>query len=285
MPPDLVGKSIKQGLKDGAARLKNHGFQSPMRDVRLLLAHAVGLEVDRLNLHADDILDSSSEAKFREFLDERISRTPVSRILGSRLFYGRKFNNSQYVLDPRPETETLIELALVYEFERVLDLGTGSGCIAVTLAAERPYAKVMASDISEHALQTAEVNADRLGVRDRTEFVVSDWFQSIEGQFDLIVSNPPYIHPKEMLDLAPEVAEHDPEIALTDNVDGLTAYRAISKAAYMHLVDGGRILVEIGPRQAKDVRDLFLMSGLENVEVHADLDGRDRVVSAIKANS
>ena len=88
-----------------------------------------------------------------------------------------------------------------------------------------------------------------------------------------------------MLDLAPEVAEHDPEIALTDNVDGLTAYRAISKAAYMHLVDGGRILVEIGPRQAKDVRDLFLMSGLENVEVHADLDGRDRVVSAIKANS
>ena len=276
---------VKILVREGADALKARGIDSPMRDVRLLMADALGISSDRLTLHMDDVVDETAEEKFSNHLIARLSRVPVSRILGHRLFYGRKFNNSQYVLDPRPETEILIDVALQESFKRCLDVGTGSGCIAISLVAERPGVCAVASDVSKDALGTARTNAERHSVEKRITLVRSNWFEEIKGRFDLIVSNPPYIRPDEMAALAPEVALYDPELALTDHIDGLTGYRMLAAGVSEHLEEGGRLLVEIGPTQAHDVFDLFSKHGLENLEVHPDFDGRDRVISAVKPHS
>jgi release factor glutamine methyltransferase len=184
------------------------------------------------------------------------------------------------VLDPRPETETLVALALAEPFTRVLDLGTGSGCILVSLLAERHAAQGVGTDVSPAALLIAGENAAWHGVAERVILTPSDWFGDIGGQYDLIVSNPPYIAAHEMAGLSPEVRDHEPRGALTDEADGLTAYRAIAEGAGRFLVPGGRLLVETGPTQGPAVSRLFAGAGLEAVAVHPDLDGRDRVVSA-----
>jgi release factor glutamine methyltransferase len=200
--------------------------------------------------------------------------------VGARAFWGREFRVTRDVLDPRPETETLVALALAEPFARVLDLGTGSGCILVTLLAERPGAQGVGTDISPQALLIAGENAARHGVEGRVVLTPSDWFADIGGRYDLIVSNPPYIAEGEMAGLAPEVRDFEPRGALTDEGDGLGAYRVLAAGAPGHLAPGGRLLVEIGPTQGAAVSRLFAEAGLERVAVHPDLDGRDRVVAA-----
>jgi release factor glutamine methyltransferase len=200
--------------------------------------------------------------------------------VGARAFWGREFRVTRDVLDPRPETETLVALALAEPFARVLDLGTGSGCILVTLLAERPGARGVGTDISPEALLIAGENAARHGVEERVVLTPSDWFADIGGRYDLIVSNPPYIAEGEMAGLAPEVRDFEPRGALTDEGDGLGAYRVLAAGAPGHLAPGGRLLVEIGPTQGAAVSRLFAEAGLERVAVHPDLDGRDRVVAA-----
>lgn len=213
----------------------------------------------------------------------RVAREPFSHIAGFRDFWKSRFKVTPHVLDPRPETETLIEAALSEPFTRVLDLGTGSGCILVSLLVERPEATGVGTDISPEAVLVAGENAAALGVAHRLILPLSEWYDDIGGTFDLIVSNPPYIALSEMEALAPEVRTHEPRLALTDEGDGLGAYRAIASGAPGHLVPGGRILVEIGPTQAREVVALFRAAGLVGIEVHPDLDGRDRVVEARKA--
>ena len=184
------------------------------------------------------------------------------------------------VLDPRPETETLVDLALGSHFAHVLDLGTGSGAIIVTLLAERPAATGVGTDLSETGILVAGENAARHGVDDRLILPVSDWWEDVGGTYDLIVSNPPYVAADELPSLAPEVRDWEPRLALTDEADGLSAYRTIAASAPDHLTAGGRLLVEIGYGQAEAVSGIFAAAGLENIAVHTDLDGRDRVVSA-----
>ena len=213
-------------------------------------------------------------------MDRRARREPFSHISGRRLFYKSSFTVTPDVLDPRPETETLVELALTEPFTRVLDLGTGSGCILISLLADRPKARGVGTDVSEKAVLVAGENAERLGVADRITLPLSEWYDDIGGRFDLIVSNPPYIAADEMDCLQPEVKDWEPREALTDEGDGLAAYRAIAAGAPNHLTPAGRLLVEIGPTQAEAVTAIFRASGLEDVAVHPDLDGRDRVVSA-----
>lgn len=217
---------------------------------------------------------------FQAAVIRRASREPFSHISGKRMFYKSAFTVTPDVLDPRPETELLVETALEKPFRRVLDLGTGSGCILISLLLERPEATGVGTDVSEKAVLVAGENAAQLGVADRLILPLSEWYDDIGGRFDLIVSNPPYIAADEMPSLEPEVRLHEPRLALTDEADGLTAYRAIAKGALAHLVPGGRIMVEIGPTQANDVIDIFSAAGLENPVVKTDLDGRDRVVSA-----
>lgn len=202
----------------------------------------------------------------------------MAQIVGARLFWGRSFEVTPDVLDPRPETETLVAAALETPFARVLDLGTGTGCTLLTLLAERPEATGMGSDLSEAALQVAARNAARHGIA--ADLVQSDWYEGIGGRFDLIVSNPPYIPVAEIAGLAPEVRDHEPRIALTDGGDGLGAYRAIAAGAAAHLAPAGRLLVEVGAGQAPSVQEIFAAAGLDCVGTRPDLEGRARVVLA-----
>jgi release factor glutamine methyltransferase len=265
-----------------AARLRAAGVPDPARDARVLLAHAAKIEASRVTLIAPEELSSEIADRYEQLISLRCIRVPVSHLIGEREFYGRRFKVSGDVLDPRPETEILIEAALSRPYERILDLGTGSGCILVTLLSERPEATGLGVDLSEAACLQASANAVLHGVADRADIRQSDWLTEVSGGFDLIVSNPPYISRSEMDDLSPEVRDHEPEMALTDWADGLEAYRTILASVVLHLVAGGRLLVEIGPRQGAAVADLFQKAGLDQVQILPDLDGRDRVVSGIR---
>ncbi len=269
-----------QAMAAATARLRAAGVADPARDARLLLAHAARIEASRVTLIAPEDLPPEIAERYDHLIALRAIRVPVSHLLGEREFYGRRFRVSGDVLDPRPETEALIEAALSEPFDHVLDLGVGSGCILITLLAERRSASGLGVDLSEAACLQASANAVLHQVQDRAEIVQSDWFGNIDGLFDLIVSNPPYIARHEMDALSPEVREHEPRMALTDEGDGLNAYRRIAASAPDHLAPGGRILVEIGPTQARDVCALFDAAGLVSTTVIPDLDGRDRVVGA-----
>jgi len=232
---------------------------------------------------ADREVSDKEMARYEALLHRRLDHEPVSRIIGRRLFWGRDFRITPHVLDPRPETETLVAEALAGPAPaRLLDLGTGSGILAVTLLAEWAQSEALASDLSPEALIVARANAEDIGVADRLTLIEADWFSGIDAGFDLIVSNPPYIAASEMAGLDPEVREHDPEIALTPGGDGLDAYRAIAAGARARLAPGGRLLVEIGPTQGAQVAALLVAAGLSEVSVLPDLDGRDRVVRALR---
>lgn len=267
-----------EALVAATARLRAAGVPDPARDARVLLAHAARIEASRVTLIAPEDLEHEIEDRYEQLIALRSVRVPVSHLIGERQFYGRRFKVSRDVLDPRPETETLIEAALAEPFQRVLDLGVGSGCILVTLLAERPDATGQGVDLSEAACLQASANVVLHRVQDRAEITASDWLMRVRGDFDLIVANPPYIALDEMPGLSAEVREHEPDIALTDGGDGLSAYRAITDQVPAHLAPGGRLIVEIGPTQAVAVSALFEQAGLVGVSVLPDLDGRDRVV-------
>ena len=180
------------------------------------------------------------------------------------------------MLDPRPETEILVAAALELEWDRVLDLGTGSGAILISLLAARATSTGLGTDLSEAALAVARENAAFLGPR--ADFIESDWFSAVVGRFDLVVSNPPYIARDEIAGLAPEVRDWEPRLALTDDGDGLGAYRVICADAPAHLVPGGHLMVEIGPQQGQAVMALMRDAGLVETRILPDLDGRDRVI-------
>ena len=267
-----------QAMAAAAARLRAAGVADPARDARVLLAHAAKIEASRVTLIAPEELAEDVAERYEQLISLRAIRVPVSHLIGEREFYGRRFKVSVDVLDPRPETESLIEAALAQPFERVLDLGTGSGCILVTLLAEREGAQGLGVDLSEAACLQASANAVLHRVEARCDIRQSDWFSAVEGRFDLIVSNPPYIALEEMEGLSDEVLNHEPHLALTDGGDGLGCYRAIASGVSDFLAPGGRVLVEIGPTQGDAVADFFKEVGLEQVRVLPDLDGRDRVV-------
>ena len=271
--------SVAAALAEGRARLAAAGVESPARDARLLLAEALGVEAGRLAIMGPDPVDAAAAAAYAAMLDRRAAREPVAHILGRRLFWGRRFRVTPEVLDPRPETESLVAAALEAPFARVLDLGTGSGALAVTLLADRPQATGVATDLSHAALEVAAENAARHGVAARLTLRRADWAEGIAGPFDLIVSNPPYLAEAEMAEVAPEVAR-EPRMALTPGGDGLAAYRAIAAAAPRLLAPGGRLLLEIGMTQGAPVAALLRAAGLDAVAVRPDLDGRDRVVAA-----
>lgn len=270
-----------QAMAAAAGRLRAAGVADPARDARVLLAHAARIEASRVTLIAPEALLEDVEDRYEQLIALRAVRVPVSHLLGEREFYGRRFKISRDVLDPRPETEILIEAALAEPFERVLDLGTGSGCILVTLLAENSGARGVGVDISETACLQASANAVLHRVQDRAQILQSDWFGAVNGPFDLIVSNPPYIALEEMAGLSEEVRYHEPEMALTDGGDGLGAYRKIAANAASHLAEKGRLIVEIGPTQAAAVTAIFAAQGFDDLRVIPDLDGRDRVICAV----
>ncbi|WP_415183296.1 peptide chain release factor N(5)-glutamine methyltransferase [Phaeovulum sp.] len=279
-PTGAGQQTAAEALRTAIPRLQAAAIADAPRDARRLLAHAMGIAADRLTLHLADALTPDQSFRFQSAIAARIRRQPVSQIIGSRSFWGRDFRVTPDTLDPRPETETLIEAALAVPFARVLDLGTGTGCILLTLLAERPATTGVGTDVSPAALMVAKDNAHTLGLTARTGFVVSDWWSAVGGNFDLIVSNPPYIAESEMAALSPEVRDWEPHLALTPGGDGLLPYRLIAEGAMAHLAPGGWLMVEIGPTQAESVLDFFSRAGFLPGRVLQDLDGRDRVVLA-----
>lgn len=263
------------------AELAGAGVPDPARDVQHLFLHALGqagMPVARHHL-AEYLTRPVPEAVAQVFADlitARALRQPVSQLTGRRAFWMHEFRVTPDVLDPRPETETLVAAALQLPWRSVLDLGTGSGAILISLLAARPGATGLGTDISAAALAVAQHNASDAGVVAR--FLESDWFAAVDGCFDLIVANPPYIAAAEMPELAPEVREWEPHLALTDGGDGLSAYRAICRNAPAHLSPDGSLLVEIGPTQGAAVADMMRRAGLAEVRVLPDLDHRDRAV-------
>lgn len=277
-----------QALVAATARLRAAGVPDPARDARVLLAHAARIEAARVTLIAPEDLSEEIAARYEQLISLRAVRVPVSHLIGERAFYGRRFKVSRDVLDPRPETETLIEAALAEPFSHVLDLGTGSGCILVTLLAEREAATGIGLDISEAACLQASANAVLHRVADRARILASDWFAALPaeaGRFDLIVSNPPYIPLSDMAGLADEVRRHEPALALTDGADGLSAYRAIAAGLAARLAPGGRVFLEIGPGQGEAVSEMLAQAGLGGIGLLHDMDGRARVVAARASRS
>jgi release factor glutamine methyltransferase len=277
MPPD----TLKTLLDWATAQLRQIDIETPLLDARLLLAHATSLTREDMILDPQRSADPVSVEKFRDFIARRMAHEPVSRILGTREFYGRAFTVTPAVLDPRPDTETLIDLALplIAGRCRILDLGTGSGAIIVTLLAERPAALGVAVDTSEAALKTAKANAEAHGVAGRLSFLTCSWFERVSGRFDLIAANPPYIPAGDIQGLEPDVREFDPHLALAGGTDGLDAYRQIAAGAGHVLAPGGQIVVEIGAGQALDVEEIFARAGFSLRGEGIDLGGHIRCLA------
>lgn len=283
---------ISAALLAASRRLGDAGIDTPGLDARLLLGEALGASPAELILSGPRDIDPDAARRFEAMLARRTAREPVSRILGRREFYGREFALAPAVLDPRPDTETLIEIALGLldarldadpgdrRPRRILDLGTGTGAILLTLLAERPGTIGIGTDIDEAALAVANGNADALGLDHRAAFLKSDWMAAITETFDLVTSNPPYIGSGALADLAPEVAAHDPRLALDGGPDGLDAYRRIAAGVSRVLAPGGSLVVEIGADQGTGVAALFGAAGMDVVGPYRDLAGRPRVLVA-----
>ena len=271
-----------QALRSAIDRLRRAGIDDPARDARALLAFAIGVAADRLTMHQGDPMTDLAMTRFDKAIAAREMRQPVSQIIGQRMFWGHLFKVTPDVLDPRPETELLVHLALQRPFVRLLDLGTGSGCVLLSCLAGMPVAQGLGTDISAQAIAVATINANALGLSTRAAFQVADWCDGVAGLFDLILSNPPYIAAAEMADLAADVRDWEPHLALTPGGDGLNAYRIITRQAPARLWPGGRIGVEIGPSQGAAVARMCAAAGLADVQIFPDFDGRDRVVMAVK---
>ena len=274
-----------------AGTLREAGFETPELDARLLVCHAAGLSHEAFIAGAREALFSDAAARLEGAVARRLKREPVARITGAREFYGRRFALGPEALDPRPDTETLIEAALDLVAMKgwqekpleLLDLGTGTGCILVTLLAELPYARGVGIDLSPEALALAAVNARSHGVSLRASFIAANWLDATVGKFDLVLSNPPYIAAREIASLADEVAAYDPRLALDGGPDGFEAYRRIAAPARRGLAEDGKLLVEIGPAQSEAVTEIFAAAGLtcdQTGGVRLDLAGRPRVLVA-----
>lgn len=277
-----------QLLEWGTRRLAEAEIESAALDARLLAQHALGLSREDM-LREDTAASDSAVTLFDALISRRVKREPVSKILGRRAFWKHEFIVSSATLDPRPDSETLIEAALAHcpagSVRRILDLGTGTGCLLLSLLGEYAQTQGVGVDVSEQALKVARENAKLLGLEERAAFRLSDWCAQVGGTFDLIVSNPPYIAETQAESLMPEVRKYDPFIALFGGADGLDAYRALLPQAYRHLDAEGLLLLELGAGQADAVEALAVDAGFKMVERRADLAGIQRVLILSKAES
>ncbi len=280
---ELRGATVAQARRALVQQFRAARIDSFELDARVLIGHALGLEHAGLAAAEKDKLADSVALQIEALAARRLAREPVARIVGGKEFWGLSFIVNRSVLVPRPETETVVELALSLVDHaaplRITDLGTGSGAILLALLSELPRARGTGIDISADALAIARANALRLGLADRADFALSD-FAALEGRFDLVVSNPPYIASADIAYLAPEVREHDPRQALDGGADGLAAYRTIAAIAPRLLLPAGHLVVEIGAGQESAVSELFVQSGLATAAVRHDLSSVPRALSA-----
>lgn len=282
------GASIDEAVRLVAQMFKLAGIDEAIVDARALIGHALNLRRVQLLSHADRILETREINAISALAARRLKHEPVSRILGHRGFWDLDLYVSPDVLVPRPETETVVEAALDIvlrsgtrqEKLRILDIGTGTGALLLALLQELPNAAGIGTDLSEAAAAVARGNADRNKLSRRADFVVCNMADGVEGPFDLVVSNPPYIPHAEIATLMPEVRDYDPLLALDGGTDGLDAYRAIARDAARLLAPRAHLIVELGIGQESAVAALFLQSGLKVSPARADLAGIPRALMA-----
>jgi release factor glutamine methyltransferase len=291
--PLFTCRTIREAVRTATAFLDEAGTPDAATDARRLVAHALGISRETLLREPDLTIDEAAVARLAAILGRRAAHEPVARIVGARDFYGLSLALGTETLDPRPDTETVVTIArhLADRMERhdsgplrILDLGSGTGAIALALLSVFPDAEAVATDISAAALDIARANAERHGLADRIRFLESHWLDSVEGRFDLIVANPPYIPTREIEGLAPEVAQWDPAAALDGGADGLDAYRAILRDISASMKPVGWAVFEVGAGQAGDVSALAQAHGLATApltwELLRDLGGTVRCVVA-----
>ncbi len=281
----MTGTTIQDLVATAAARLKSADIDQPWREARLLLAEASGISFAEIVAWPERTVARDKIARFQDWLARRCAAEPLSRILGRREFWSLSFIVTPATLDPRPDSETVIEAALALLPERdrpyrLLDFGTGTGCLLLALLSEYPSAWGLGIDRSEAAAAVARANAHALGLADRAAFAVGDWDAAIVGSFGLIVANPPYIPSGHIATLMRAVRDYDPPDALDGGADGLDPYRHLSAAAPRLLHPGGRIVFEVGAGQAAAVSALLEAAGLRETAVRCDLAGVVRTVSA-----
>jgi release factor glutamine methyltransferase len=283
-PPEWTIEAVLRWATDD---FRARGLDSPRLDAELLLAKALTLTRIQLIAEAKRALEPDELARYRELVKRRRAREPTAYILGEREFYGRRFKVDRRVLIPRPDTETLVEVALERTRDRsmsmrALDLCTGSGCVAVSLARERPTSLLVAADLSEDALAVARDNALRLGAYN-VAFRRGDLFAAVEPslRFDLVTANPPYIAAAEIETLQAEIRDYEPRLALTGGDDGLAVLRRIVTGAPGRLAEGGRIALEVGFGEAASVAEMLGAAGFTEIEVRRDYARVERVVSGV----
>ena len=270
---------LKKVLSDTAIKLSKSGIEGGARDARILTAYDLGIPISDLSLKINEQVSRKIISKLEKLINRRIEREPISKILERREFWGRSFSINENVLDPRGDTETLIDYVIEKPVKSVLELGTGSGAIAVTLACEWEEVNVTAIDISADALLLAKINAEKFNVQNKIQFLKSDWFESIDDRFDLIISNPPYIGLKEKEKISDEVINYDPEIALFAGNEGLDAYKRIIPNLAKYLKPDGFVVLEIGAFQSNQVKNMMNAVGFVDTKIVKDLSGKDRLIA------
>ena len=273
-------KSLKQKIE---ADLKNDGIEEASLDARLLISHIVPITEIDFAINGDmDITDDQYDAILK-LVQKRLNRIPMSQIFGEKEFWSLNFKVTKDTLTPRPDSETLIEVALkkIEDKERplsILHLGTGSGCLLLSLLSEFKSAVGVGVDISDEALKVACENSEKLLLNDRATFIQSNWFDGVsdKDKFDIIIANPPYIGLNEQSELAPEVIDHEPHTALFSGEKGLDDYNKIASEIPKFITKDGIIILEIGYQQARLVRDIFKRARFEKITIFQDLGGRDR---------
>ncbi|EJF80835.1 protein-(glutamine-N5) methyltransferase, release factor-specific [Bartonella sp. DB5-6] len=278
--------SLNNTIQKTQEKLRSQGVSEANLDAKILVEWITGTNTFDRILQPDLCLSFEQRTQLKNAIRRRIAGEPVYRIIGKREFYSISFALSHDTFEPRPDTETLVDLVLPLLKKQgeksgkttLLDMGTGSGAIAIAILKQIPQSYAMAVDISEDALKTATKNAKNADVIHRFTPLLSDWFDSVIGQFDLIISNPPYIPETDIKNLAKEVRLHDPLRALIGGKDGLDFYRKLARKAKKHLKNNGYIAVEIGHSQEKEVCDLFEKNDFQCLEMRKDLSGIPRAL-------
>ena len=287
----MSGQTVETARRALTARFNSAGVESAEIDARMLIGHVLGLDLTGLITSAQRQLTTDEAARLEDFARRRLAGEPVARMIGEKEFWGLPLQLSPATLVPRPDTETVVELALELLRAdgatgrplRIADLGTGTGAILLALLHELPDAFGVGTDISLDALRTARRNATDLGLASRAAFVACNYAAALAGPFDLIVSNPPYIRSGDIAGLAPEVRDHDPLTALDGGTDGLDAYRALIPQAAGRLAPGGALVVEGGKGQSGPIEALMTAAGLSvQNPVKADLAGIFRAIAGLK---
>ena len=271
---------IYKVLAEASNELKEISGSNSIREARILLEFVLKNQEKFLNTNHN--ISNNDFIIFQRLIKKRLKFQPISQIIGERYFWKNKFFINSDVLDPRPDTETLIEHTLSFgSFFNILDLGTGSGCIILSLLDEYNAAMGIGVDKSKKALNVAQKNAELLNLNDRVKFQLGNWCDGLDNKFDLIVSNPPYISEKEMLGLSNDVINWEPRIALTPEDDGLGAYKNIINDVKNILIPNGRLIFEIGHAQGNEVSNLLKSNNFKEINIVKDINNKDRVVSAL----